>query len=84
MTPSVLIFVVEDDKSIQVVLEEALTEGGYAVKLASSAEDAISILDETGTHFRALITDVNWGESLPVGMWPGTLARSKRTFRSST
>ena len=37
----ILILVVEDEASIQLVLEDALTEGGYAVKLASSAEEAL-------------------------------------------
>lgn len=59
MTASVLIFVVEDEETIQLILDDALTEGGYTVRFANNAEDAISILDKAGADFRALITDVN-------------------------
>ena len=58
MTTSVLVFVVEDEESIQLILDDALTEGGYTVEFANNAEDAISILDRAGRDFRALITDV--------------------------
>ncbi len=59
MTTSVLVFVVEDEESIQLILEEALTEGGFTVTLASSGEEAIALLDDKGANFSALVTDIN-------------------------
>ena len=51
--------VVEDEALIQLAVEDALTEGGFTVTLASSGEQAMAILNAEGAHFRALITDVN-------------------------
>ncbi len=59
MSTSVLIFVVEDNLLIQHVLEDALTDRGYAVRAATTGEEAIALLDEIGTAFQALITDVD-------------------------
>jgi CheY-like chemotaxis protein len=75
---SVLIFVVEDEGSIQLFLEDALAEGGYAVRFASSAEQAIAILDEVEADFRALITDVNLAPGKLTG-WD--VARHAREIR---
>ena len=60
MTPSILVFVVEDHIPIRIVLEEALTDGGFAVITADSGEEAIKMLDASGATFRALVTDVNF------------------------
>jgi DNA-binding NtrC family response regulator len=59
VTTAVLVFVVEDDEFIQHVLNDALTEGGFTVTLASNGEEAMIILDAAGADFAALITDVN-------------------------
>ncbi len=64
MNTPVLIFLVEDEESIQMVLEEGLTEGGYGVVVARSGEEAVTLLDEKGAEFRALITDVNLSGTL--------------------
>ncbi len=64
MTKLVLVFVVEDQAHVQFVLEDALTEGGFAVTLASSGEDAIAMLDKEGADYRALITDIDLGGKL--------------------
>jgi CheY-like chemotaxis protein len=56
---SVLVFVVEDDPLIRQVLEDALNDGGYAVRVATTGEEAIDLLDEVGATFQALITDVD-------------------------
>jgi CheY-like chemotaxis protein len=64
---SVLILVVEDNVLIQGVVQEALTDGGYDVVLATTGDEAIAKLDGTGTDIRALITDVD----LPPGKLTG-------------
>jgi DNA-binding response OmpR family regulator len=64
VTKLVLVFVVEDQAHVQFVLEDALTEGGFAVTLASSGEDAIAMLDKEGADYRALITDIDLGGKL--------------------
>lgn len=67
METNVLIFVVEDEISIQEVLQDALEDAGFAVSVASSAADAIEKLDAECADFRALITDVNLGSSKLTG-----------------
>lgn len=59
MTPTVLVFVVEDDAIIQSVLKETLEDAGFEVTLASSGEEAIEMLEEHVPQFGSLITDVN-------------------------
>jgi DNA-binding NtrC family response regulator len=56
---SVLVFVVEDQELIRHVLEEALTDGGFAVAMATSGEQAMAMLDAEGADYSALVTDVN-------------------------
>ena len=41
METKVLIFVVEDEHLLHAVLEETLEDAGYAVTIATSAEDAM-------------------------------------------
>ena len=77
MSISIVVFVVEDEELIRLVLDDALTEGGYAVRFANSAEDAIAILDEVGAEFRALITDINLAPEKLTG-WD--VARHARTI----
>lgn len=54
----ILILVVEDDTLIQMELEQALEEGGYATVAAVSGEEAIARL-EAEPLIRALVTDIN-------------------------
>jgi|ERR1700691_830542 DNA-binding response OmpR family regulator len=56
-----IILVVEDDHLIQSVVEEALTEGGFEIAIASSGENAVELLDGANGRYRALITDINLG-----------------------
>ena len=44
-----------------------LEEAGFAVTVAANAENALTILDTSGTSFRAVITDVNLGHSRITG-----------------
>ena len=64
MVTSVLVFVVEDQIVIVHMLEDALTDGGFTVTLASSGEQAISMLDKEGADYKALITDIDLGGRL--------------------
>jgi DNA-binding response OmpR family regulator len=59
VTPSILVFVVEDDETIRHVLQEALTDGGFAVAMANDGEQAMAMLDADGASYSALITDIN-------------------------
>jgi DNA-binding response OmpR family regulator len=54
-----VILVVEDDHLIQSIVEEALTDGGFEIVVASSGEQAMELLDTSGGKFRALVTDIN-------------------------
>lgn len=54
--PSVL--VVEDDFLIQVMVEDALVEGGFLVVKVASAEEALTLFAGNADPHRALITDI--------------------------
>jgi CheY-like chemotaxis protein len=41
VTTAVLVLVVEDEEFIQLLLDDALKEGGFAVTMASNGENAI-------------------------------------------
>lgn len=62
MDDIIVILVVEDDQLIQSIVQEALGEGGFDVRTASSGEEAVKLLDER-EGFRALVTDVNLGRN---------------------
>ena len=47
--PAVL--VVEDDRLIQGMVEESLTEGGFDVTVATSGEEAVKLLKESSPPF---------------------------------
>jgi DNA-binding response OmpR family regulator len=72
------ILVVDDDASIQDVLVEALTEGGFLSRVASTGEEAIMQLN--AGKFRALIIDVGFGSDHVKG-W--AVARRARAFDPS-
>jgi CheY-like chemotaxis protein len=55
------ILVVEDDTSIQAVVEEALSDGGFEIVISSSGENATELLGATDAKFRALVTDIDLG-----------------------
>jgi DNA-binding response OmpR family regulator len=59
VTSSVLVFIVEDEELIRHILEEALTEGGFSVAMATTGDEAISLLEAEGADYSALVTDVN-------------------------
>lgn len=64
---SILILIVEDEALIADIVGEALQEGGYTTDAASGPEQAIAMLDQKHTQYRAVITDVNLGPDRPTG-----------------
>jgi two-component system cell cycle response regulator CpdR len=63
LEPSVLVLIAEDNAAIRLVLEASFEDGGFAVILASTGEEAIATLDAKGEEVRALVTDVNLGSN---------------------
>lgn len=58
------ILVVEDDRLIQGMVEEALTDGGFDVTVASFGEEAVKLQKEKSPPFCALVTDIHLGGQL--------------------
>ena len=79
MLDQMKIFVVEDEPMIQDVLEDALTDAGFAVAVASSGEDAAARLDSEGDQFRAMVTDVNFAPGKMTGWDVARHARERRS-----
>ena len=61
MTPAILVLLVEDEETIQHLLEDALTEAGFELVMASGGTQALSEIEADATRFRALVTDINFG-----------------------
>ena len=58
LSESPTILVVEDDQSIQGVVEDALSEGGFEVAVAASGEEAATLLNGNKGQYQALVTDI--------------------------
>jgi DNA-binding response OmpR family regulator len=56
-----MILVVEDDPLINAIVEDALSEGGFEVVIASAGEHAVDLLGDSDGRYRALVTDINLG-----------------------
>jgi len=54
-----MILVIEDDQQVQGIVEDALTEGGFEPAIASSGEEAVTLLKGNKGKYRALVTDIN-------------------------
>jgi DNA-binding response OmpR family regulator len=54
-----VILIIEDDQSIQSIVEDALSEGGFESAVAASGEEAVTLLKGQKTKYRALVTDIN-------------------------
>ena len=54
-----IVLVVEDDQLIQDFVVETLRDGGFEASIASSGEDALSLLQGHKGKCRALVTDIN-------------------------
>jgi DNA-binding response OmpR family regulator len=53
-----IILVIEDDESVQTIVEDALTDGGFEPAIAASGEEAVTLLKGGLTEYRALVTDI--------------------------
>jgi len=53
-----VILVIEDEDSIQAVVEEALTEGGFTTDVVASGEEALTLFSGGLRSYKALVTDV--------------------------
>jgi DNA-binding response OmpR family regulator len=67
MDAAITILVVEDDDLIHDVLGEALVDGGFTVAQASSASDALAMIEAPDAPYRALVTDINLEQGRPTG-----------------
>jgi CheY-like chemotaxis protein len=56
---SITILIVEDDQLVQALVEESLSEGGFAVAITASGEEAIALLRDAKPQYRAIVTDIN-------------------------
>jgi CheY-like chemotaxis protein len=54
-----LVLFIEDDPEIQAIIDEALCDGGYEPALATSGEEAVTLLRGRMTKYRVLVTDIN-------------------------
>jgi CheY-like chemotaxis protein len=54
-----IVLIVEDDVLIQTMADEALKEGGFETAIASSTEEAVTLLKGKVMNYRALVTDIN-------------------------
>lgn len=58
---SVLVLIAEDQSEIRIVLQDSFEDGGFAVLLAATAEEAMAAMDARSHEIRALITDIKLG-----------------------
>ena len=54
-----MILVVEDDLTIQSLVEETLSDGGFEAAIAASGEEVVTLLQGNRQRYRALVTDIN-------------------------
>jgi DNA-binding response OmpR family regulator len=54
-----VILIIEDDTLIQAMVDDALKEAGFETAIASSAEEAVTLLKGKVNTYRALVTDIN-------------------------
>jgi DNA-binding response OmpR family regulator len=54
-----VVMVVEDDRAIQRLVEDALAEGGFSADIMASGEEAMTLLTGSKGKYRAIATDVN-------------------------
>jgi CheY-like chemotaxis protein len=59
LTDLVVVLVVEDDADIQMLVEEALSDGGFQSAVTASGEEAITLLQGDKSRYRTIVTDIN-------------------------
>src|SRR3954464_10885810 len=52
------ILLIEDEDALQLIVEDALSEGGFQIATVKTGEEAVTLL-KGGQPYRALVTDVN-------------------------
>jgi DNA-binding response OmpR family regulator len=58
---SVIILLVEDEALIAFNLQEALEDGGFAVRHVETGEAALAVLDDPEIRVQGVITDIQFG-----------------------
>ncbi|WGR95827.1 response regulator [Bradyrhizobium sp. ISRA443] len=58
MQDAPIILVIEDDRDLQSLVEDALKDGGYEPAIAGSGEEALTLLKAFRTKYSALVTDI--------------------------
>ena len=71
-----VILVIEDDDTIQTVVDTALSDAGFEPAIAPSGEEAVTLLKGMKGKYRALVTDI----SLRGKMDGWEVARQAREF----
>ena len=64
MSEAPLVLIAEDEYLLHREIEEALTDGGFAVETVFSGEEALTLLMGGTKTYRALVTDVRLGRDL--------------------
>jgi DNA-binding response OmpR family regulator len=54
-----IVLIIEDEESIQAIVEDALIEGGFAPAFAPSGEEAVTLLKGRLINYRLLVTDIH-------------------------
>jgi CheY-like chemotaxis protein len=75
-----VVLVVEDEQSLQSIVEESLTDGGFEPAIAPSGEEAVTLLKGGLTKYRALVTDINLSGTRAGGK---SLSAPERLIRNS-
>lgn len=58
MQDAPIILVIEDDRDLQMMVEDALKDGGFEPAIAGSGEEALTLLKAFQTKYSALVTDI--------------------------
>ncbi len=53
-----VILVVEDDRAVQIVIGDALDDGGFEPAITASGEEAVTLLKGQKGRYRALVADI--------------------------
>jgi hypothetical protein len=54
-----IVLIIENDVSMQGIVEDALNEAGFETAIAPSAEDAVTLLKGKVMNYRAFVADIN-------------------------
>lgn len=59
MEEPLVVLVIEDDPTVQAVVEQALADAGFEPAIAPSGEEAVTLLKGGTAKYCALVTDIN-------------------------